>query len=306
MSFGRFPTALAVRLLGVCCAVLMGVALGFPPPGGAKDPLWNWDDDALPLWRTWREMQGPQACVTLSPSEFAASPQMKPALITGLNWTNYTWWHRESLMSDIGEARVCGASEGTSTAQPGNASLADFFGWEGDAASGSELSEYVVFDQYLWPADAGEPLRRNVWLEEAMHKLAPKLQTKLRIFSAHPQGPERAIGLHEHGASAQGLAVGRKLWALFPPRSESMALLNNLKFGGRGRPAPGVKNFLQTSMPPAWKGLDTPVICAQQAGEVMFTPDAWWHGTKAVGEALGMAFVYKGVHSPSEWERPEL
>ena len=69
--------------------------------------------------------------------------------------------------------------------------------------------------------------------------------------------------------------AGRKRWLLFPPESAFYSELHPLEWLRRRVRGPA-------GQPPALE-------CVQRAGDVLYVPPLWGHGTINLGETVGMA-----------------
>jgi hypothetical protein len=90
---------------------------------------------------------------------------------------------------------------------------------------------------------------------------------------------------HYHAQTWNALVAGRKLWMLFPPNASFYSELHPLEWLRR-QPMAGKDG----------KGIHAPeqeaLVCEQQAGDVLFVPRLWGHGTINLGETAGMAIPF--------------
>lgn len=86
---------------------------------------------------------------------------------------------------------------------------------------------------------------------------------------------------HYHQQTWNALVAGRKHWLLYPPNASFYSELHPLEWLRRGQNG--------TSLPP-------PIECIQQAGDVLFVPRLWGHGTINLGESVGVAMPFSLRH----------
>jgi oxalate decarboxylase/phosphoglucose isomerase-like protein (cupin superfamily) len=94
-------------------------------------------------------------------------------------------------------------------------------------------------------------------------------------------GPPRSgASVHFHKAAVNTLAYGRKRWFLFPPEAAHQSILESV-------------NWLQQEYPTESKALfsggERPIECVQSAGDVLFVPYGWGHGTINVDFSVAVA-----------------
>lgn len=127
--------------------------------------------------------------------------------------------------------------------------------------------------------------------------LGPSL---LRLFPwralLHPEAPGLYVGprhsgnpFHYHAQTWNALVVGRKRWLLYEPNA----------------------SFYSEEHPLAWLRASrrhlghVPLECEQRAGDVLFVPHLWGHGTVNLEESVGVAFPFalrQGVDYPGALE----
>ena len=117
-------------------------------------------------------------------------------------------------------------------------------------------------------------------LGPSMHRLFP--------FNAllHPEAPGLYAGangsgnpFHYHAQTWNALVAGAKRWLLYAPNASFYSELHPREWHRRGKPVPA--------------GAEEEVrLCEQRAGDVLFVPHLWGHGTLNLGETLGVAFPF--------------
>lgn len=87
-------------------------------------------------------------------------------------------------------------------------------------------------------------------------------------------GSATGVPLHKHGAAFSETAFGLKRWFLAPPSS-------NVRF------EPGQSTFDWFRSHVAEGSFPEDIqMCSQKPGEVLYTPEGWWHATLNVGETV--------------------
>ena len=94
-----------------------------------------------------------------------------------------------------------------------------------------------------------------------------------------PPPPPRPRATDYHQQTWNALVAGRKRWMLYPPNASFYSELHPLEWVRRGR------HLGTDDLPP-------PLECEQRAGDVLFVPRLWGHGTINLGETVGVAMPF--------------
>ena len=84
--------------------------------------------------------------------------------------------------------------------------------------------------------------------------------------------------------------MGRKRWLLFPPNASFYSELHPLEWLRRARLGPADRERDRGAV------ATRPLECEQRAGDVLFVPRLWGHGTVNLGEAVGVAIPFALRH----------
>lgn len=100
------------------------------------------------------------------------------------------------------------------------------------------------------------------------------------LFGEHNSG----VSFHSHSDSWNALFAGTKQWFLYPP---------NIRPSKEYPIYHGQLNWNQEVLN-TLENQDKPLECIQNAGDVVFIPEMWYHATVNMGETIGVAsqFVY--------------
>ncbi len=122
---------------------------------------------------------------------------------------------------------------------------------------GSDAFDSVIYQKELPP---------SMWHEMQFEYSVPEILQEVTVdLSLALSGATQGQPFHAHGPAWLGLVAGRKQWVLAPP-SESFAM------EGQGLVCSESKGA--TGDLPAGS-----VVITQQAGEIVYVPNNWWHAT---------------------------
>jgi tetratricopeptide (TPR) repeat protein len=224
----------------------------------------------------------------LSAEDFARDHLRKaPVVFRGLmdSWpATQGGWEREALLARHGDATVTHA-QASDVAQFGpkegggksiTSTLRDWVTSAMDSTDGSHAP--LAFDR-----SASNVAYR---LQQQGDFTAPKALApggmKQLLLSIGP--PRAGLPLHTHGDSWLALAHGAKLWMVFPPEwgaATDAAAYDLLAL----RPVAAIlAEKLLSTLPEDRR----PLMCVQQAGEVVYLPALWWHATANLDGAVGV------------------
>ncbi len=83
------------------------------------------------------------------------------------------------------------------------------------------------------------------------------------------------------------LAYGAKRWELFPPARAHYA-----KTAAADRWFQGEAGGSSIMAAGSGAGLGTPLVCTQRAGDLLFVPSQWGHGTINERQSIGVAYEF--------------
>ena len=154
------------------------------------------------------------------------------------------------------------------------------------------LPEYI-FDQSgaIARGGLGRPLRRLFPWRAILAQEAPGL-----YVGANGSGNP----FHYHAQTWNALVVGRKRWWLYPPNASFYSEVHPLEWLRR-RPRRGAGGVdAGAGGADVGAGGARALECEQRAGDVLFVPRLWGHGTLNLGETLGVAMPFALRHGV-EW-----
>ena len=100
--------------------------------------------------------------------------------------------------------------------------------------------------------------------------------------------------VHFHGHAVNVLAFGAKKWYLHPPPAAHYSKMPAQSFTQARRSAAKQPEGASKSVPPtaaaASSSAEEPLECTQEAGDVLFVPTLWAHGTLNLKQSIGVAY----------------
>ena len=224
----------------------------------------------------------------LTPEAFESDHLRKaPIVVTGLteSWpARRGGWEREALLGKHGELEITHAQA---------SDVAQFGPKEGGGKSiTSALREWVASTM-----DSTDGVHSPLAFDRSATNIAYKLhqQGDFNLPAALTPGgmsqlllslgpPRAGLPLHTHGDSWLALTHGTKLWMVFPPSwgaKSHKAAYELLAL----RPA---ADILTAGLLSALPEEERPMMCVQQAGDLVYLPALWWHATVNLNGAVGV------------------
>jgi tetratricopeptide (TPR) repeat protein len=98
------------------------------------------------------------------------------------------------------------------------------------------------------------------------------------------------VSFHKHADAWNAVLFGRKRWFLYPPTKTPP---------GGVWPGFSQLDWLKLIYP-TLKEKDKPIECVQEAGEILYLPESYYHGTINIGETLAIGFQKNVAQTPVE------
>eukprot|EP01052_Picozoa_sp_SAG31_P014222 SAG31_NODE_875_length_11316_cov_8.924044_11_plen_673_part_00 len=241
----------------------------------------------------------------LTISDFIAeyADKNKPVLITGpsaipSSWPAWTKWTRQGLLDHYGNTTVqlrrssviaTDAEFGSAEAYDYNITVADFLNGPHFSEKGSESNDFEE-DKVFATADPPYLFAQNPLSGLEKDYTSPKWfdasagdnrfgfswqeQQKTALFFVGPS--LSGVNFHQHTAAWNALLYGQKRWFLFPPYS--IYGPTSLPMGEWYR-----KYYAEL------RENSVVLECVQEAGELLFVPTNWYHGTLNTKPSVGIA-----------------
>ena len=221
--------------------------------------------------------------LTLTAKRFETDFDLKaPFVLKGgaAAWKATERWTREHILSEYGDAEV---KVGLSSKIVGNS---------GDGAERTTIREFL---QQAGAGDGSEGpyvFDRGSFVKEhpeILQDIQPPLFFKPEeggedsiVVYFLLGGPNSGIPLHSHTDGWNALIHGRKRWFFYPP--EELPPLDfpvyRGQFAWERETYPAIKANSQ---------LSAPLECLQEAGDIVYIPEGWFHATSNLGETIGVA-----------------
>ena len=89
--------------------------------------------------------------------------------------------------------------------------------------------------------------------------------------------------MHVHTDAINALAFGAKKWFLLPPDQAEYSII-----------PPSEWTSVSDAVPPGVAG-GRPLMCTQQAGDLLYVPRAWGHATLNLQQSVGVAIEFNNL-----------
>lgn len=250
--------------------------------GDRCDILQIWDADRLPSNSDFFQ----QFINTGTPVIFRGAAKKDGELMTKLRRT----LAKDAFLRKYGPVTVpasalpYGDSFGVTTITTTLAEVAGAHGYD-DSSSSSPLYAFLTpGPQWVQQLTADVPVPGCL----TSTTLSPQGVIELKHYSHELQFYLGAAGsgapVHVHGHAINTLAYGRKQWALFPPKDAFYSTIPAKQFFSRYVFGQSNASVLQER--------PQMLTCTQHAGDIIYVPSLWAHGTLNVQQSIGVAHEF--------------
>ncbi|CAC5382402.1 unnamed protein product [Mytilus coruscus] len=207
----------------------------------------------------------------------------KPVIVTfpnGANdWADADKWTVSNLKKEYGDFRIYSGNAREIVRRGGNGEV------------GSSFSDFV--DKLIQEEDeTGEPLYvfdRNFYNSSTLPKtLKPpnifKIQNGVDDSIFFLGASRSGVSFHKHADSWNGVLYGRKRWFLYP--------IDHTPPGGVFTGYTMLEWF-DMIYPKIKAEVDKPIECVQRAGEILYLPEGFYHGTINIGDTVAIGIQKK-------------
>ncbi|XP_052076487.1 uncharacterized protein LOC127714471 [Mytilus californianus] len=207
----------------------------------------------------------------------------KPVIVTfpnGANdWADADKWTVSNLKREYGDFRIYSGNAREIVRRGGNGEV------------GSSFSDFV--DKLIQEEDeTGEPLYvfdRNFYNSSTLPKtLKPpnifKIQNGVDDSIFFLGASRSGVSFHKHADSWNGVLYGRKRWFLYP--------IDHTPPGGVFTGYTMLEWF-DMIYPKIKAEVDKPIECVQRAGEILYLPEGFYHGTINIGDTVAIGIQKK-------------
>ncbi|XP_070559807.1 uncharacterized protein [Ptychodera flava] len=226
----------------------------------------------------------------LSPVEFERTYRHKrPVLVSfehgSKDWTDPEQWTRQDLMQKYSAWEIASGKSDDIVRNGGSgneiSSFAEYVNKIMDNRDGTNEPMYV-FDR-LFYKDSSLPSTIRV---PAYFEVKDELDDSIFFLGASESG----VSFHKHADAWNGVVFGRKRWFLYPPDKTPP-----------GGVWPGYSSLdWFKNVYPLLDEDDKPLECVQEAGEILYIPESFYHGTLNIGDTIAVGIQKKEASTEIE------